>query len=122
MTSLPGSRLPMLLPKAKRNTHLLIDRLHRESFNVGVSQTLALIRQRYWIPQGRSAVKSVLQRCPVCIHYERGAYKMPNMSLLPAKRVSQSTPFSHCCVDYVLYNSAHHISFPLGSLGPLWNL
>ena len=94
------TRLPMLLPKADRYTHLLIDRLHRESFHAGVSQTLALIRQRYWIPQGLSAVKSVLQRCSVCRHYEGGSYKMPNMPPLPAKRVSQSTPFSHCGVDY----------------------
>ena len=70
-----GARLPILLPKANRYTHLLIDRLHRESFHAGVSQTLTLIRQRYWIQQGLSAVKSVLQRCPVCRHYEGGFTK-----------------------------------------------
>ena len=47
-----GARLPMLLPKGDRYINLLIDRTHRESFHAGVSQILALVHQKYWIPQG----------------------------------------------------------------------
>ena len=66
------ARLPVLLPKTANYTTLVIDRAHRNSLHAGVSQTLSLIRQRYWIPGGRSAVKSVLLKCSVCRHYEGG--------------------------------------------------
>ena len=82
-----GARLPMLLPKAAKYTQLIVDRAHRKSLHVGVSQTLSLIRQKYWIPGGRSAVKTVLLKCSVCRHYEGGPYKMPSMPPLPTKRV-----------------------------------
>ena len=95
-----GARLPMLLPKAAKYTQLIVDRAHRKSLHVGVSQTLSLIRQKYWIPGGRSAVKTVLLKCSVCRHYEGGPYKMPSMPPLPTKRVTQSSPFSHSGVDY----------------------
>ena len=95
-----GARLPVLLPKGDKCTQLLIDRIHRNSLHVGASQTLSLIRQKYWIPQGRSAVRAALLKCSVCRHYEGGPYKMPSMPPLPTKRVSQSSPFSHSGVDY----------------------
>ena len=79
---------------------MLIERKHRNSFHVGVSQTLSLVRQKYWMPHGRSAVKAILLKCSICRHYEGGPYKMPTMPPLPTKCVSQSTPFSHSGVDY----------------------
>ncbi|MEW8544134.1 MAG: hypothetical protein AB2693_11425, partial [Candidatus Thiodiazotropha sp.] len=95
-----GARIPILLPKSDRFTQLLIERTHGHSLHVGVSQTLALVRQKYWIPRGRSAVKAVLLKCSVCRHSEGGPYKMPSMPPLPTKRVSQSAPFSYSGVDY----------------------
>nr|XP_022295086.1 uncharacterized protein LOC111105209 [Crassostrea virginica] len=81
-------------------TDLLIESLHRKSFHVGVSQTLSLIRQKYWIPQGRSEVKRILRKCIVCKKYEGGPYKMPLMPPLPKKRVNESAPFTYREVDY----------------------
>ena len=95
-----GARLPVLLPKHDKYTSLLIEKVHKNSLYVGVSQTLSLVRQKYWITQGRSAVKAVLQKCSICRHYEGGPYKMPPMPPLPTKRVTQSSPFSHSGVDY----------------------
>ena len=95
-----GARLPVLLPKHDKYTSLLIEKVHKNSLHVGVSQTLSLVRQKYWITQGRSAVKAVLQKCSICRHYEGGPYKMPPMPPLPTKRVTQSSPFSHSGVDY----------------------
>ena len=57
---------PMPLPKRDRFTELMIDHIHRRSYHSGVTQTLAQIRHRYLIPQGRSAVKRVLKVCTVC--------------------------------------------------------
>ena len=86
--------------KGRQVYTLLIDRIHRNSLHVGASQTLSLIRQKYWILQGRSAVRAALLKCSVCRHYEGGPYKMPSMPPLPTKRVSQSSPFSHSGIDY----------------------
>ena len=65
-----GARLPVLIPRGDKFTQLLIDRIHRNSLHIGASQTLSLIRQKYWIPQGHSAVRAVLLKCSVCRHYE----------------------------------------------------
>ena len=42
-----GARLPVLLPKLDKYTSLLIEKIHRNSLHVGVSQTLSLARQNY---------------------------------------------------------------------------
>lgn len=51
------TRTPNLLSKTIHVTDLLIDSYHRKSLHLGVSQTLYMVRQTYWIPQGRSEVK-----------------------------------------------------------------
>ena len=95
-----GARLPILLPKLDRYTSLLIEKIHRNSLHVGVSQTLSFVRQNYWIPQGRSVVKGVMQKCSICRRHEGGPYSMPSMPPLPTHRVTPSPPFSHSGVDY----------------------
>ena len=95
-----GARRPILLPKRERFTHLLIEKVHKELLHSGVSQTLAGVRYKYWIPHGRSIVKTVLQQCSVCRRHEGGPYKMPPMAPLPTSRVRESCPFSKTGVDY----------------------
>ncbi|XP_061176063.1 uncharacterized protein LOC133185014 [Saccostrea echinata] len=95
-----GARTPILLPRKNHVTGLIIDYIHKKSFHVGVSQTLSLVRQEYWIPQGRSEVRRIIQKCTVCKRFEGGPYKMPLMPPLPKKRVSESAPFTYTGVDY----------------------
>ena len=64
---------------------------------MGCAQTLSLIRQKFWIPQGRAAVNRILKRCAVCRRHEGGPYKMPPIS---TERVSESAPFTYVGVDY----------------------
>ena len=47
-----GARRPILLPKNERFTHLLIEKVHRQSLHSGVSQTLGQVRYKYWLPHG----------------------------------------------------------------------
>lgn len=68
--------------------------------HAGVSQTLAEIRQDYWIPRGRSEVRKVLSNCKVCQRTEGGPFKMPKMPPWPKERVMQSIPFEYTGVDY----------------------
>lgn len=61
-----GTRYPKLLPAKVYYTHLVIEDCHCRTMHSGVSQTLAETRKGYWIPQGRSQVKKVLNNCKVC--------------------------------------------------------
>ena len=94
------AKRPLLLPKADRFTELLIDNIHTRMFHSGVAQTLAQIRNKYWIPSGRSVVQRILRCCTVCKRWECGPYRMPIMPPLPKHRVSASVPFAHCGIDY----------------------
>ena len=95
-----NAKHPILLPKGHRYTDLIVERYHKESLHTGISQTLSLIRHRYWIPQGRSAVRKVLRSCTICRRHESGPYKTPLMPPLPAERVTESPPFTYTGVDH----------------------
>ena len=95
-----GARHPLLLPKHHRYTDLVIQMYHKTSLHTGCSQTLSPIKQKYWIPQGRSAVRKVLKTCTLCRRHEGGPYKMPLMPSIPTERVSVSAPFTYMGVDY----------------------
>ena len=54
----------VLLPRDNRLTELLVAETHRRTLHGGTQLTLATLRQRYWIPQGRQCIKALLHRCP----------------------------------------------------------
>ena len=88
-----GARYPLLLPKSHRYTDLIIQCYHKKVFHTGCAQTLSSIRQKYWIPQGRRAVKCVLKKCTICRRHEL-------MQPIQTERVSTSAPFTYAGVDY----------------------
>lgn len=96
-----SARRPILLPKNERFTHLLVEKVHRQSLHSGVSQTLSQVRYKYWLPHGRATVRSVLRNCTVCRRHEGGPYRMPVMAPLPKTRVSEAIPFSRTGLDYL---------------------
>ena len=91
---------PILLPRKDYFTELLIISYHKKLLHAGVSQTLAIIRNKYWIPKGRSEVRRVTNSCQVCKKWEGGSFKMQGMPPLPKFRVSPSSPFTYVGVDY----------------------
>ena len=95
-----NAKHPILLPKGHRYTDFIVERYHKESLHTGIFQTLSLIRHRYWIPQGRSAVRKVLRSCTICRRHESGPYKTPLKPPLPAERVTESPPFTYTGVDH----------------------
>ncbi|XP_060575739.1 uncharacterized protein LOC132733143 [Ruditapes philippinarum] len=96
-----GARCPILLPKKDIFTRLVVESVHKLCLHTGISQTLASVRHKYWIPQGRAVVRSVISACTICRKVEGGPYKMPNMPSIPKMRVSESSPFTYTGLDYL---------------------
>ena len=72
----------------------------RKALHTGIAQTLSLVRQKYWIPQGRSIVRKILRAYRICQKHEGGPYTMPLMPPLPTERVSVAAPFTNTGIDY----------------------
>ena len=66
-------------------TELLIKEFHQKLFHAVSSQTLSQIRNRYWIPQGRTIVRKVIHHCDICRKNHGGPFKMPKVSPWPEK-------------------------------------
>ncbi|KMQ82760.1 integrase core domain protein [Lasius niger] len=58
---------PAILPSESYLTRLIIEASHRRTLHGGVQSTLGLLRQRHWIPRGRTRVKEVIHRCVTCL-------------------------------------------------------
>ncbi|XP_052739788.1 uncharacterized protein LOC128198408 [Bicyclus anynana] len=91
---------PILLPKNAEFTHNIITELHQKNYHVGVSHTLALLREHFWVPHGRSTVQKVIRKCQQCVKYGGGPFKLPAMPDLPAERVKLGLPFLFTGLDY----------------------
>ena len=68
--------------------------------HAGVPHTLAKVRQTYWVPKGRSTVKSVIIRCLTCKRHHGGPYSLPNMAPLPSSRVTPARAFARTGIDF----------------------
>ena len=93
-------RQPVILPKKGHVTEMVIKHYHRMVGHSGRNQTLAFIRRKYWIINGRTAVRRVLGRCIQCKkqNARRGEQFMAS---LPAYRVTpDEPPFSDTGIDY----------------------
>ncbi|CAM1294859.1 Uncharacterised protein r2_g406 [Pycnogonum litorale] len=95
------AKYPILLPRQDHYTTLIIKKSHENVLHSGTSQTLAEVRQRYWIPKGRSEVKRTLSECRICRKSEGGPYRVPPMPPLPEERVNRRTPFDETGLDYL---------------------
>ncbi|XP_063364633.1 uncharacterized protein LOC134653232 [Cydia amplana] len=91
---------PILLPRDCEFTKRIIKETHESNYHVGTTHTLSLIREKYWIPQGKRQVERVISRCQRCVKHGGGPYRLPTAPDLPTERVNYSTPFTYCGVDY----------------------
>ena len=94
------ARYPKLLHKNDHYTKLVIEYYHGMYLHSGVTQTLAHTRKEYWIPQGRSQVKTTLNQCRVCRRTEGNPFRMPRMPPWPKERVNEALPFEYTGLDY----------------------
>lgn len=95
------SKYPILLPKNCEFTNRLIMKTHEDNYHVGANHTLSIIRNHFWIPQGKSKVQSIIRHCPSCVKHGGGPFKLPPTPALPAERVNYSSPFTFTGIDYL---------------------
>ena len=65
-----GAKHPILLPRNHHFTHLVVLDAHERVMHNGPKETLAELRQKYWIIRGRSLVRYIIHRCVVCRRYD----------------------------------------------------
>ena len=100
-SELPSSMTnPVLLPTKHRFTELLVMDRHNAVHHNGTPETLAAVRERYWIIKGRVVVKKVIRQCIICRRYDGKPFPSPAIPDLPAERVSEGPPFSTTGIDF----------------------
>nr|XP_029719137.1 uncharacterized protein LOC115261516 [Aedes albopictus] len=56
-------RCPAVLPANHHVTDILIQAIHQENLHVGPNGTLSVLRQRYWVLNGRRVIRKQIRKC-----------------------------------------------------------
>ena len=89
---------PMILPKSDQNVESLIRAEHQKLGHAGVNHTFSSLAMRFWIVNGREAVKQSVNKCVTC----QKLFKPPctqKMGDLPNDRVESRAPFESTGID-----------------------
>lgn len=92
-------KFPILLPKNHFITALIIREYHKRSMHSGTNLTLSLIRQKFWIPDGRSTVRKELRNCIACFRLNAKPTQQL-MGDLPPSRIHRARPFERVGTDF----------------------
>ncbi|XP_062541702.1 uncharacterized protein LOC134209708 [Armigeres subalbatus] len=91
---------PVIIPRGSHVTNLLIHKYHQKFGHANVDTVINELRQRYYIPKIRFAVKTVVKMCMWCKVY-RARPAEPKMAVLPHPRVTPYVrPFTFTGLDY----------------------
>ncbi|XP_067934975.1 uncharacterized protein [Watersipora subatra] len=90
---------PIIIPKSSHLATLIIDHCHKLAAHQGREHTLAQIRSiGFWIVNARAHVLKYLNKCVTCKR-NHGKPHAPQMATLPAERLAEVPPFTHCGLD-----------------------
>ena len=95
-----GAKNPVLLPKHSHFTYCIVWRAHQLLKHAGVEQTLAQVRQAYWIPQGRQVIRNILRQCVKCRMAIASPYPVLAQPPLPDFRTERVDVFTSTGVDF----------------------
>lgn len=91
---------PIILPKKCKVTDMIVNDCHVKLGHTGKEHILSKLREKYWILNGNSAVKSLINKCIICKKL-RGKPIIQKMADLPKERLeSNQPPFNKVGVDY----------------------
>ena len=89
----------IILPDKSHLTRLIIRDAHISNLHAGPNQTLAHLRQKYWIIKGMTAVKAETKSCMKCKRINKPLCQQ-KMADLPDFRKNALPPFAHTGLDY----------------------
>ncbi|GAA48675.1 hypothetical protein CLF_101899 [Clonorchis sinensis] len=90
---------PIILPSQQPVTHCLIKHYHELEGHMGISQAIAIMRQKFWVVKGTAAVKRLVHRCLSCkARSMKPAEQL--MAPLPPCRLGPDYAFATTDVDY----------------------
>ena len=93
------ARHPVILPRGSEVTRLVITAYHSSLMHAGVEHVINDMRQKFWVPCARAAVKRVLSACPLC-RRRRAQPQPPREADLPAVRFDDCRPFHNVGIDF----------------------
>lgn len=92
-------RHPIILAKNSKLAALIIAQIHQETLHGGTQLMLQTLRQKYWVLNGRAAVKQCAHKCVICRRHSQ-IMTQQQMASLPASRVRAAHLFQSAGVDY----------------------
>lgn len=94
-----GQKHPILLPNRHFLTDHIIREIHETHHHTGIQSTLYILRQKFWLPDGRNQVRKIIRKCMRCFRFTANTveYKMGN---LPPARVRGTVPFTNTGIDF----------------------
>ena len=78
----------------------LIAHVHNQIMHLGVSNTMAALRETWWIPKLREKVKKVINKCNGCKLYSAKPFEAPTTAKMPSFRTEGNRPFEVTGVDF----------------------
>ena len=78
----------------------LIRHTNEQTRHMGVANTMAAIRDNWWVPHLRSLVKKQVHQCNICKVFSAKLYGNQATAPLPKFRTEVSRPFQHTGVDF----------------------
>lgn len=88
----------IILPKKSEIATKIIKKIHNENYHPGPEWTLTRIRQKYWLPQGRSTIIQTTKKCVPC-QKRKNKPAVQQMAKLPSSRTLQGDPFTRVGLD-----------------------
>ncbi|KAK6755517.1 hypothetical protein RB195_014097 [Necator americanus] len=94
-----NTRQPFLLATKTELARLVVEDAHLP-LHCSVSQTIARVREKFWIPKIRQMARTVIKRCLPCQKVNNLPYKYPDMDDFSERRVQKTRQFEHAGIDY----------------------
>ncbi|EPB77217.1 hypothetical protein ANCCEY_03667 [Ancylostoma ceylanicum] len=91
------SKIPLIVLQNSWLAEAIIRDCHNNG-HPGISHTMSLVRQSFWIPKLRAQVTRVIRRCIPCQKFNNLPYKYPEQGDLPAHRCDGTEGKSYGCI------------------------
>ena len=90
-----------MVSKEHRLAEILVHYCHEKVLHRGIKQTLNELRTGFWITQGRSYIKKIINPCVTCRRLNTRSYEYPEHSDLPKFRFDDAHAFRSSAIDFL---------------------